>query len=157
VKCVLQDRPIRQDRDARISSSARRLILQQGRIHLRRLNFVPAISLAGARRTIHSRQYCGVMIDRIGEQCRCLQHILGVGPMVATTTVSAIGAAQHSAEDGSLAGPESNHQNLRCSLLLFQALTRDILRHTLPVPIKGIFDKKHGFPKLIPPWRRSGS
>jgi|SRR5215471_17070874 len=26
----------------------------------------------------------------------------------------------------------------------FQALMRDILRHTSPVPIKGIFDKKHG-------------
>jgi hypothetical protein len=33
------------DRDARISSSARRTILQQGRIHLRRLNFVRSFLL----------------------------------------------------------------------------------------------------------------
>jgi len=55
----LWGRPINQDRDARNSSSARRSILQQGRIHLRRLNFVPAISLAGARRTIHYQQLRG--------------------------------------------------------------------------------------------------
>jgi hypothetical protein len=55
VKCFPQDRRIRQDRDVRISSSARRLILQKGRIHLRRLNFVPKFLLAGARRTTHSQ------------------------------------------------------------------------------------------------------
>ena len=56
-KMALGNRAIYQNRHARIIIMARRSLSYYGRIHLRRLPFVPIISLAVWRRTIHFTNY----------------------------------------------------------------------------------------------------